>query len=127
MSTAKTSEKNQASVDDLDPDVTVPVSVRLPAKVVCLLYLYAERMNTSMGKLLTSILEDTLPTFEKDSRDFKVTVRIPQVYRAMENAHLLSAVKIEELRERILKRTEPGGPMGRPPKGPRGLRRTEEK
>jgi hypothetical protein len=73
-------------------------------------------MNTSIGKLLTSILEDTLPTFEKDSSDFKVTVRIPQVYRAMENAHLLNAVKIDELRERVLKRTEPGGPMGRPPR-----------
>ena len=127
MSTAKTSEKNQTPVDDLDHDLTVPVSVRLPAKVAYLLYLYAERMNTSMGKLLTSILEDTLPTFEKDSRDFKVTVRIPQVYRAMEDAHLLNSVKTEELRERVLKRTEPGGLMGRPPKRPRGLRGTEGK
>jgi hypothetical protein len=82
-------------------------------------------MNTSAAKLVTSILQDTLPTFEKDSKDFKVTVRIPQVYRAMENAQLLNPVKIEELRERVLKRTEPGGPMGRPPKRPRGLRGTE--
>jgi hypothetical protein len=125
MSTAKTSEKNQVPVDDLDPDLTVPVSLRLPAKLAYLLFLYAERMNTSAAKLVTSILQDTLPTFEKDSKDFKVTVRIPQVYRAMENAQLLNPVKIEELRERVLKRTEPGGPMGRPPKRPRGLRGTE--
>jgi len=127
MSAAKTPEKIQPAADDFDSELTVPVSVRLPAKVAYLLYFYAERMNTSAAKLLTSILEDTLPTFEKDSKDFKVTVRIPQVYRAMENAQLLNSVKIEELRERVLKRTEPGGPMGRPPKGRRGLRETEGK
>jgi hypothetical protein len=115
MSTAKTVEKTQASVDDLDPDLTVPVSVRLPAKVAYHLYLYAEQMNTSAAKLLTSILEDTLPTFEDDG-SFDIKVRISQVYRAMANAHLTQSVNSQELRERVLSRAEPGGPMGRPRK-----------
>ena len=115
MSTAKTSEKNETPVDDLHPDLTVPVSVRLPAKVAYHLYLYAEQMNTSAAKLLTSILEDTLPTF-KDDGSFDVKVRISQVYRAMANAHLTRSVNSQELRERVLSRAEAGKPMGRPEK-----------
>ena len=115
MSTAKTSEKNETPVDDLDPDLTVPVSVRLPAKVAYHLYFYAEQMNTSAAKLLTSILEDTLPTF-KDDGSFDVKVRISQVYRAMANAHLTQSVNSQELKERVLSRAEPGRPMGRPKK-----------
>ena len=126
MSAAKTPEKIQPAADDFDPELTVPVSVRLPAKVAYLLYFYAERMNTSAAKLLTSILEDTLPTF-KDDASFDVKVRISQVYRAMVNANLAQLVNSQELRERVLSRTEPGGPMGRPPKRARGLRGTEGK
>jgi hypothetical protein len=126
MSTSKTTEKTQSPVDDLDPDLTVPVSVRLPAKVAYHLYFYAERMNTSAAKLLTSILEDTLPTF-KDDASFDVKVRISQVYRAMVNANVAQSVNGQELRDRVLSRTEPGGPMGRPPKRARGLRGTEGK
>jgi hypothetical protein len=115
MSASKTPVKIQPAVDDFDPELTVPVSVRLPAKVAYLLYFYAERMNTSAAKLLTSILEDTLPTF-KDDASFDVKVRISQVYRAMVNANIAQPVNSQELRERVLSRTEPGGPIGRPPK-----------
>jgi hypothetical protein len=115
MSAAKTSERIQPAIDDIDPELTVPVSVRLPAKVAYLLYFYAEQMNTSAAKLVTSILEDTLPTF-KDDGSFDVKVRISQVYRAMLNAKIAQPVDIQELRERVLSRAEPGGPMGRPPK-----------
>jgi hypothetical protein len=61
MSVPKTPEKIQPAVDDFDPELTVPVSMRFPAKVAYLLYFYAERMNTSAAKLLTSILEEPCP------------------------------------------------------------------
>ncbi|MGA8658833.1 MAG: hypothetical protein WB586_22085 [Chthoniobacterales bacterium] len=115
MSTAKTAADKQTEINDLDPALTIPVSVRVPARVAFQLYLYAARMNTSAGKLLTSLLEDTLPAF-KESKNFEVTVRVPQVYRAMEHANLLMSVNPEELKERMLQRAEGSGPMGRPRK-----------
>jgi hypothetical protein len=115
MHTSKTAKENQIGAADLDPALTIPISVRVPARVGFLLYLYAERMNTSSGKLLTSLLEDTLPAF-KESKNFQVTLRVPQVYKAMENANLLQSVNVEDLKERVAKRAEAGGPMGRPRK-----------
>jgi hypothetical protein len=100
---------------EIDSALTIPVSVRLPARVAFELYLYAERMNTSAGKLLTSLLEDTLPAF-KDGKKFEVTLRVPQVYQAMERASLLNSVNPEELKERMLQRYEATGPRGRPRK-----------
>ena len=99
-----------------DDQITIPLSVRLPAKVAYELYLYAERMNTSAGKMLGSLLQDVLPAFEHPPTDYKVKVRMPQVYNAMKQADLLTAVNQRELEERILKRTEPGGQLGRPAK-----------
>ncbi|MGA8657658.1 MAG: hypothetical protein WB586_16050 [Chthoniobacterales bacterium] len=115
MSTAKPAADKQTGINDLDPALTIPVSVRVPARVAFQLYLYAESMNTSAGKLLTSLLEDTLPAF-KESRNFQVTLRVPQVYRAMEHANLLMAVNQQELKERMLQRAEGSGPRGRPRK-----------
>lgn len=63
---------------------------------------------------MTSILEDVLPAFTKKD-DFTVTLRVPQVYRAMENSNLLQSVNTADLKEKILKRGE--GPIGRPRKG----------
>jgi hypothetical protein len=96
--------------------ITVPLSVRLPVKTAVQLYLYAERMNISAGKLLASLLEDVFHSFEQHSKDFTVRLRMPQVYRAMEEADLLNAINKREVEDRLLKRTEPSGPMGRPSK-----------
>ena len=115
MSTSKTAEEKQPGMTEIDPALTIPVSVRLPARVAFQLYLYAERMNTSAGKLLTSLLEDTLPAF-KDGKKFEVTLRVPQVYQAMERASLLNSVNPEELKERMLQRYKATGPRGRPRK-----------
>ena len=115
MNTTKTTEQKQPEINDIDPALTIPVSVRLPARVAFQLYLYAERMNTSAGKLLTSLLEDTLPAF-KESKKFDVTLRVPQVYQAKQHANLLMSVNPEELKERMLQRAEGSGPRGRPRK-----------
>jgi hypothetical protein len=115
MNTTKTSEQKQIEMSELDPALTIPVSVRLPARVAFQLYLYAERMNTSAGKLLTSLLEDTLPAFT-EGKKFEVTLRVPQVYQAMQRENLLKSVNPEELKERMLQRYEGTGPRGRPRK-----------
>jgi hypothetical protein len=99
-----------------DDHITIPLSVRLPAKTAVKLYLYSERMNTSAGKLLASLLDDVLPAFETPSTDFKVKLRLPQVYKAMQQADLLNAVNQREVEDRLIKRTEPGGQLGRPAK-----------
>jgi hypothetical protein len=95
---------------DVDPNLTVPISVRIPIKLAFQLQLYSERMNTSTGKLMTSLLEDILPAFSFS--EYAVKLRAPQVYRAMENGSLLQSVNVRDLKERILKRGE--GPVGRP-------------
>jgi hypothetical protein len=97
--------------------IAIPMSIRLPAKEAYLLHLYAEQMGTSSGKMLTSILEDALPSFEDG--EYKITLRMPQVYAAMRNAKLLHGVNEEYLKDRILKRADPGGDQGRPPKARR--------
>jgi hypothetical protein len=110
-----TNEEKGLEIGDFDPAMTVPVSVRLPAKVAYLLQLYTERMNTSTGKFLNSLLEDVLPAFGKGDKDWPtVTLRLPQVYRAMENADLLQPVNTKDLKERMLTRGE--GPRGKPRK-----------
>lgn len=101
-------------VQSASQDIAIPISIRLPAKEAFALYLIAEEMNTSAGKLLASLLEDVLPAFHK--KDESVKLRIPVVYKAMRGAGLLRAVNQRDLEDRLLKRTEPGGPMGRPPK-----------
>jgi hypothetical protein len=94
---------------DIDSSLTVPVSVRIPIKLAFQLQLYSERMNQSTGKIMTSILEDVLPAFSSDKPEVKV--RVPQVYRAMEDGSLLQSVNVRDLKERMLKRGE--GPIGR--------------
>lgn len=114
MTNAK-SGNEEPEVRDLDLPLGIPVSVRLPAKLALLLYLYAERMNTSAGKVLASLLEDTLPAFT-DGESFEVTLRLPQVYQAMERVNVLKSVDPEELKKRMLQRYEGTGPRGRPRK-----------
>lgn len=89
---------------DVDPNLTVPVSVRVPVRLAFQLQLYSERMNQSTGKIMTSILEDVLPSFGTDKPT--VTLRVPQVYRAMEAGSLLQSVNVRDLKERILRRGE---------------------
>jgi hypothetical protein len=56
-----------------------------------------------------------LPAFGKGDKDWPtVTLRLPQVYRAMENADLLQPVNTKDLKERMLTRGE--GPRGKPRK-----------
>jgi len=62
---------------DVNPSLTVPVSVRIPIRLAFQLQLYSERMNQSTGKLMTSILEDVLPAFSIDKPD--VALRVPRV------------------------------------------------
>lgn len=94
--------------------IAVPMSIRLPAKEAYLLYLYSEQMGTSSGKMLSSILEDVFPSFENG--DHKISLRMAQVYNALKNAKLLTSVNEQHLKDRLLKRTDPGGELGRPPK-----------
>jgi hypothetical protein len=109
------SGNEEPELRDLDLPLGIPVSVRLPAKLALLLYLYAERMNTSAGKVLASLLEDTLPVFT-DGENFGVTLRLPQVYQAMQRVNLLKSVDPEELKKRMVQRYEGTGPRGRPRK-----------
>ena len=115
MSTAKSAADKEPEINDLDLPLGIAVSVRLPAKIAYLLYFYAERMNTSPGKLLTSLLEDALPAFT-EAKKSDVTLRVPQVYRAMQGADLLRSVNTEDLKKRMLQRYEGSGPRGRPRK-----------
>jgi hypothetical protein len=115
VSTPNSAADKEPEINDLDLPLAIPVSLRLPAKLALLLYLYAERMNTSAGKLLASLLEDTLPVFEEDEK-FEVTLRLPQVYQAMKRVNLLRSVNQEDLKQRILQRYEGTGPRGRPRK-----------
>jgi hypothetical protein len=94
--------------------ITVPISIRLPARHAYLLYLNARQMNTSAAKLLTLILEDVLPAFANE--DSTVRLRSPQIYKLTKDVGLLKGVNADVLKNRILKRTEPGGNIGRPPK-----------
>jgi hypothetical protein len=87
----------------------------VPAKVTFELYLYARGVDSPRWQVLTSLLEDTLPAF-KESKKFDVTLRVPQVYQAMQHANLLMSVNPEELKERMLQRAEGSGPRGRPRK-----------
>lgn len=87
---------------DVDPNLTVPVSVRVPVRLAFQLHLYAERMNQSTGKIMTSLLEDVLPAFSTDKPEVKL--RVPQVYRAMEAGSLLQSVNVRDLKERMLRR-----------------------
>jgi len=92
----------------------VAVSLRLAPKEAYRLYLYAEQMQTSAGKLLGSLLEDVLPTFTEETNT--VTLRTPQLYKAMKASSLLRSVNTRNLEDRILKGMESGGPIGRPRK-----------
>lgn len=88
----------------------------MPAKVTFELYLYARGVGyPRAGRVLTSLLEDTRPAF-KETKKFDVTLRVPQVYQAMQRANLLTSVNPEELKERMLQRYEGTGPRGRPRK-----------
>jgi hypothetical protein len=75
---------------------TVPVSVRLPAGDAYKLYLYAEQMNTSPGKLPARLLDDIWPAFAGE--DDTVTLLASKVYERMRNVNLLRSVNAEALK-----------------------------
>ena len=109
-----TTKNDEADLKDLDPALTFPLSVRLSARQIYLLTLYAERMNTSTAKLLQSILDDVLPAFSSQPKDGMVRIRLPQVYKAMQDGDLLQAVNPQEIKRRLLNKGE--GELGRPKK-----------
>jgi hypothetical protein len=90
----------------LDPESgeepSVPVSIRLPWSVAYLLNLYAQELNLSAGKVLTSILEDVIPAFE--DKNYKEALRIPQVYHLMKEGNLLRFVDPYDFGERMERR-----------------------
>jgi hypothetical protein len=96
----QTTTKNISNADDsavsFPAGQSATISMRIPAEQAYLLQYYADRMNSSTGKILNPILEDVLPTFKKGAPP-QVTIRIPQVFHAMENADLLSYLGIRKL------------------------------
>jgi len=103
MTTKQTTQARDEANVTFPSGQTATISMRIPAEQAYLLQFYADRMNSSTGKILNSILEDVLPTFRKGAPP-QVTIRIPQVYHAMENADLLYPVNTADLKERILSR-----------------------
>ena len=80
--------------------LTVAVSVRLPLELAVELNYYTERMNTSTGKVLTSMLEDILPSFKGEEHQ----LRLAKAYMVMEKADLLYPADKDQIRERFEKR-----------------------
>jgi hypothetical protein len=100
VSANRSAADKETEINDLDLPLGIPVSVRLPGKMAYLLYLYAERMNTSPGKLLTSLLEDVLPAFTGGK---EVTLRVPKAYQVMQDANLLRSVNTVMLQAELEK------------------------
>lgn len=121
ISTSMTNSHKDTPLDlsGLDPNATVPISLRVPIRTAYLLTLYAERMNTSTGKFMSSILEDVMPLFSHPTKDFVVKVRLPAVYQAMSAGDLLQSINPTDVKRRVLKRGE-GQPIGRPRKKSKG-------
>lgn len=66
---------------------------------------YAEQLNTSTGKELTSLLEDILPAFKgEDERQ----LRLPKAYRVMKDADLLNPADKDQIKERFEKQRKNG-------------------
>ena len=107
-------KNDETDFKDLDPAVTFPLSIRLPARQLYLLTLYSERMNTSTAKVISSILDDVLPTFSSPPKEGMVRIRLPQVYRATQDGDLLQSVNPQDVKRRILHKGE--GELGRPKK-----------
>ena len=76
----------------------------MSARIIYLLSLYSERLNTSTAKVLTNILDDVLPAFENPPQDGMIKVRIPKAYEALKQRDLLQAVNAEDLKRRLLAR-----------------------
>lgn len=104
--------------------IAVPVSIRVEASLVLKLYGYAEALGLSSGQLLNEILAQTFPVFE-GSEDFKAKLPIAHEYVWKKSEGYLRYVNWKELERKLLKRTVPGGPIGRPPK-PRKTQSTHD-
>ena len=94
--------ENIHDTSNIDSSLTIPVSVRIPARLAYLLTLYSKQLNQSTGKIMTSILEDVLPAFTEGQSG--VRIRIAQAYVVMDGADLLQAVNVADLKEALLKR-----------------------
>jgi hypothetical protein len=95
--------ENIHDTSSIDPLLTIPVSVRIPARLAYQLTLYSKQLNTSTGKIMASILEDVLPAFT-EGQSGGVRIRIAQAYIVMDGADLLQAVNVTDLKEALLKR-----------------------
>jgi hypothetical protein len=98
----------------IDKTLTFPLSARMSAQHILRLNILAAEMNTSTGKILTAILDDILPLFDKDE-ETSVSPKLVKLYRAMREADLLQTVNTEDEKRKLLARGE-GQPRGRPRK-----------
>jgi hypothetical protein len=98
----------------IDKTLTFPLSARMSAQHILRLNILAAQMNTSTGKILTAILDDVLPLFDKED-EATVAPKLVKLYHAMRDAGLLKAVNTEDEKRKLLARGE-GQPRGRPRK-----------
>jgi hypothetical protein len=97
---------------DLCEQITIPISVRLPAEQAFWLYLYGAQMNKSPGRLLADILEEILPFESQKALELKVS----KMYSYMKEQDFLRSVNEQDLQDKLFKRTVSGGKVGRPQK-----------
>ena len=99
---------------DIPKNLTFPASARLPAEQILQLDIIAEQMDTSTGKVLSTILEDILPLFDPKNERAS-DLKIIQLYRAMRQIGILKSVNVEDKKRKLLGRG-PDRPRGRPKK-----------
>jgi hypothetical protein len=104
-------EKSRDSWMDLNPNITVPKTIRVPQHIAFQMDLYTEQLGTNIGRWLTTVMEDVLPAF-KPGASPTVNLRLPVVLEAMRKAGVGPVVDTEELKRKITL----GAPQGRPRK-----------
>ena len=102
-------EKSRDPWMDLNPNITVAKTIRVPQHIAYQMDLYTEQLGTNIGRWLTTVMEDVLPAF-KPGASPDVHLRLPVVLEAMRKAGVGPVVDTEALKKKI---TE-GAPQGRP-------------
>ena len=98
--------------DGLNPDATVPKTIRLPQTIAFQMDYYSQSMGSSLGRWLTTVLEDVLPAFEPDASP-NVKLRLPQVLQSMRKAKMDVEPDVEELKKKVTEGVGPGRPRKR--------------
>src|SRR6516164_3035540 len=102
-------EKSRDPWMELNPNITVPKTIRVPQHIAFQMDLYTEQLGTNIGRWLTTIMEDVLPAFEPGASP-TVTLRLPQLLEAMRKAKIGPEVDIEELKKKITEGVAQGRP-----------------